>query len=236
MRSCQEAACKFNCTVMGTSRCSTRATGWQTLSIQPTCPGCGAKPGRSQCPAHNQTCHYCHKVGHFVKVCHSKGTRQLQTNTIGGLTAIRASTPHLSGLHHGRITDPAPTIAVNICSANGSSTSEALPDCGADISAASTKALHDLNEHVDNLFPPNIIPKAANGTQMDPIWRLPISFNLKHKTYQTDLHIFNRVSGIIMSWKACKALSILPPCYPQQPSQTQPNIKPCLHNFTPLLE
>jgi len=43
--------------------------------------------------------------------------------------------------------------------------------------------------------------------------------------YQTDLHIFNGVNGIIMSWKACKALGILPPCYPQPPSQTQPNIK-----------
>ena len=200
----------------------------KSRSTQLTCHGCGAKPhpaGRSQCPAYNQTCHYCHKVGHFAKVCRSKGTRQLQPKTTGGLTAITASTPCLSGVHHGRIADPAPTIVVNICSANGSNTTEALPDSGADISAASTKALHDLNEHIDNLLPPNVIPKAANGTQMHPIGQLPISFNLEHKTYQTDLHIFNGVNGIIMSWKACKALGILPPCYPQPPSQTQPNIK-----------
>ena len=196
-------------------------------SNHPTCPGCGAKPhptGRNQCPAYNQTCHHCHKVGHFAKVCRSKGTRQLhpQPSTTGGLTAITADAPLLSGVHH---TDPAPTIVVQICSANGSNTTEVLPDSGADISTASTKALHDLNEHVDNLLPSSIIPRAANGTQMHPIGRLPVTFNLENRTYQTDLHIFTGINGIIMSWKACKALSILPPCYPQPPPQTQPDIK-----------
>ena len=108
----------------------------KSWSTQPTCPGCRAKPhpvGRNQCPAYNQTCHYCHKICHFAKVCRSKGTRQLQPKTTGGLTAITASTPRLSGVHHGRIADPTPTIIVNICSANGSNTAEALPDSGADI-------------------------------------------------------------------------------------------------------
>jgi len=152
-------------------------------SPQPTCPECGAKPhpaGRTQYPTYH---HYCHKVGHFAKVCRSKGTCQLQPKTTGELTAITASTPRLSGVQHSRITDPAPTIVVKICSANGSNTTEALPDSGADISAASTRALHDPNEHIDNLLPPNIIPKAANGTQMHPIGQLLISFNLENKTY-----------------------------------------------------
>ena len=56
----------------------------------------------------------------------------------------------------------------------------------------------------------SVIPKAANGTQMQPIGRLPISFNLEHKTYQTDLHIFNGVNGIIMSWKAWYLAAMLP--------------------------
>ena len=66
------------------------------------------------------------------------------------------------------------------------------------LSAASTKALHELNEHIENLLPLNVIPKTANGTQMHPIGWLPISFNLEHKTYQTNLHIYNGVNGIIL--------------------------------------
>ena len=157
----------------------------------PICPGCGAKShptGRSQCPAFTQTCHHCHKVGHFAKVCCSKGARQLQPqpNTMGALTAIIADKPLLSGVHHDRFTDPAPTITVQICSTNGSNTMEVLPYSGADISAAGTKALCNLNKHVDNLLPSSIVPRAANGTQMHPIGRLPVMFNLENRTYQAD--------------------------------------------------
>ena len=124
---------------------------------------------------------------------------------------------------------------------------EVLPDSGADISAAGTKALCNLagtkalcnlNEHVDNLLPPSIVPRSANGTQMHPIGRLPVTFNLENRTYQADLHIFTGVNGIIMSWKACKALRILPPCYPQLPPQTQPSVKalPPHSNTTSLVD
>ena len=44
-----------------------------------TCPGCGSavhRGGRCQCPAFNQTCLYCHKIGHFARVCRCKPTNQ----------------------------------------------------------------------------------------------------------------------------------------------------------------
>ena len=47
-----------------------------------TCPGCGAnlhQGGRRQCPAFNQTCHLCQKIGHFAKVCRG---RQAQQHTL----------------------------------------------------------------------------------------------------------------------------------------------------------
>ena len=40
-----------------------------------TCPGCGSKPhmgGRTRCPAYEQTCHHCNKIGHFARVCRSR--------------------------------------------------------------------------------------------------------------------------------------------------------------------
>ena len=39
------------------------------------CSGCGGRPhqgGRNQCPAYNSTFHYCQKVGHYARACHSK--------------------------------------------------------------------------------------------------------------------------------------------------------------------
>jgi len=47
-------------------------------------------------------------------------------------------------------------------------------------------------------------------------------FKIENSTYQADLHIF---TAIIKSWKACKVLGILPPCYPQLPPQMQHSIK-----------
>ena len=37
------------------------------------CRNCGqGSHSQDQCPAKNMTCHYCHKEGHFAKVCLSK--------------------------------------------------------------------------------------------------------------------------------------------------------------------
>ena len=47
----------------------------QQQPSRPTCQGCGHpthQGGRRQCPAYNQMCMSCHKVGHFAKVCCSK--------------------------------------------------------------------------------------------------------------------------------------------------------------------
>ena len=50
----------------------------------PTCQGCGHpahQGGRRQCPAYNQICISCHKVGYFAKMCRSKSVRLLINNT-----------------------------------------------------------------------------------------------------------------------------------------------------------
>ena len=54
------------------------------------------------------------------------------------------------------------TISMYISSANGSHYAQVLPDSGADISAARQQLLQYLNEHVNNLLPSVITPRAAN--------------------------------------------------------------------------
>ena len=122
--------------------------------------------------------------------------------------------------------DPAPLITVNITSANGSYYCKALPDSGADISAAEKEILVHLNEHINILAPSNVIPKAVNGAKMFPLGKLPVKFRLGQSEHLEDVHIYPGIQGTLLSWTACKALQILPPCYPN------PITYPKVHEMT----
>jgi len=188
-------------------------------SYSQACTGCGGKPhpgGRSRCPAYNLSCNTCGKIGHFSKVCRSKPAQRDATPTSAGTNALSL----LSTIRHVAATDPAPTITLKITTLNGSTSATVLPDSGADISAASTAILSDLHEHIANLLPSNTVPKTANGTEMHPVGKLPIRLKLGDREFSDELHIYPNVCGILISWKACKNLGILPECYPHPPVTT----------------
>ena len=213
----QEAAKKQRASMQSYSTESVAALhkpqDWKQRLPVSTCPGCGAPAhpaGRTQCPAYNQTCFNCQKTGHFAKVCRSKVPRQrgppMETNT--------TSHTKLSNIHHMSSSDPAPMIPVNITSTNGSCDIEVLPDSGADISASGKEILAHLNEKVELLIPSDVFPKAVNGAQMFPLGKLPVTIRLGNRAYLEDIHIYPNVRGTLLSWKACKALQILPPRTP----------------------
>ena len=191
---------------------------------------CGAAShpaGRTQCPAYSHICFNCQKVGHFAKVCRSKPSRQHspftnmdQRTPHAGHRSLSATTtegsphPELDNIQHVASSDPAPLISLDVISANGSCYTKALPDSSADISAAGKTILSTLNEHINTLLPSTVIPKVVNGAKMFPLGKLPVTFRLGSTEYHDDLHIYPDIYGTILSWKACKALRILPPCYP----------------------
>ena len=195
----------------------------KTYTPQPLCPDCGAQPhpaGRTQCPAYRVSCHNCKKLGYFSRVCSSK---PIQPHPLRPYTSTLQSTQPdsslseqagLSNIHHVTSTDPAPKLKIDITTLNGATTTAVLPDSGADISAVGTSILSQLNEHIDNLLPSSVIPKAANGTEMHPVGRLPVCFKIGNKEHLDDLHIYPNVTGTLMSWKTCTELGILPNCYP----------------------
>ena len=190
-----------------------------------TCPGCGSRlhqGGRARCPAFGLPCNNCGKLGHFAKVCRSrhslpesKPTLTTSTNTLSTNKDLL-----LSNISNVAASDPAPKITINITTLNGSTSISVLPDSGADVSAAGKAILHHLNEHVDNLLPSHIVPKAAKGTEMHPIGKLPVNLKLGNREFADELHIYPDVCGILISWKACKSLGILPDCYPHTPVAT----------------
>lgn len=179
------------------------------------CPGCGGPShpnGRSQCPAYSQICFHCQKIGHFAKVCRSRHNPQYTPPQTQKRPSIRHLT--ISNIKNVTATEPAPLIRIQITSSNGSTDFNVLPDSGADISAAGKEVLQHLNEHVDNLCPSPVTPKAVNGTKLYPLGKIPVKFHLDNQEYDDELHIYPNISGALLSWKACKGLGILPDCYP----------------------
>ena len=190
-----------------------------------TCPGCGSKPhlgGRAHCPAYDKTCHHCNKAGHFARVCQARQvwppTQPPATSTAKAMQVLPENpetVPNkMSALKQVISAEPAPTITIRITTANGSTVTSVLPDSGADISAAGPQLLTLLDEHQLNFLPSLTSPHTASGHKMTPIGKLPTTFSLRGRQFCEETHIFQEVSGVMISWKACKALGNLPECYP----------------------
>ena len=45
---------------------------------------------------------------------------------------------------------------------------------------------------------------------MSPIGKLPVNITIGNSTYRDEIHIYPEVNGVLLSWKTCKGLHILP--------------------------
>ncbi len=195
-----------------------------------SCGGCGqaahAEGRRAACPAFKSVCSNCGKVGHYHKVCRQKTrnpsaghTKELppQTNSlcVSGprqIGAARIRCPSMMSLNHA---DPAPTLAVHIQALNGQATVEVLPDSGADVSAAGVDFLAHFSEHIHNLLPSDVKPRAVNGNILSPIGSLKVVISIGSRSVEDHFHIYRSVSGALLSWRTAQSLGILPPKYPE---------------------
>ena len=189
------------------------------------CMGCGKAPhqgGRKNCPAKDAVCRGCNKVGHYHAVC--RGGKKPPSQHVDKRTnvprarmlTIRGAT----GIHLPRIkvvqeTDSAPTLHIHVKTLAGNGMIDILPDSGADICAAGTDFLEQLNEHQANLDPSDIKPRTVNGSTMTPIGSLTAVFSLKNRSVEESVHIYESVSGALISWLVAKNLGILPDRYPE---------------------
>ena len=211
-----------------------------------SCPGCGGtyhKGSHSQCPAFDQTCSFCHKVGHFERVCRSKQTQHQRSGTSSGPTQASANTiriqPSLNNhiqLYNvtGDATEPAPTIVVKIIIIFRYKTSKGTARLGGRHIRSRTGNLERSRTTHSDLLPSHISPRAVNGSCMTPIGKLPVTIQLEGRRHTDDLHIYPGVSGALISWKAAKQLGILPDHYPHPgrpfTDTPQPGIKTASQN------
>ena len=102
----------------------------------------------------------------------------------------------------------------------------ALPDSGTDISAARSQLLKQLSEHTLNLLCSEVTLKTANGHKIQPLGKLPLTFQCHGRDHSEDTHIYPRVSGVTVSWKTAKGLNILPEHYRDPVAITHTTVEP----------
>ena len=79
---------------------------------------------------------------------------------------------------------------------------------------------------MNNLLPSVITPQAANGNKMHALDKLLVTLSIGGREHSEEIHIYSSVTGIIISWKADKALGILPEHYPNPtPITTKPLVE-----------
>ena len=189
-----------------------------------TCQGCGSSAhpgGRQQCPAANCKCNYCRKVGHLAKVCRARkyAPRPPSYAALALHAEMSAESEELSPeVNTSSVSDagfePAPTIIVSISSLNGQAMVEVLPDSGADVCVAGVSLQH-LQELPDNLIPSKILPRAVNGSIMQPLGKFPVTITLMGRKCMEDFHIYPDVDRVLISWKVARKLNILRETYPR---------------------
>ena len=170
------------------------------------------------CPAKGKTCLKCGKLDHFASFCKSKMPKNFNQR----LGQMSAEMPALLRLSVNQTSNScatrAPTVQVLVSGLNGSSKMVALPDSGADLTAADVEMLPRLGENVENLLKPsNKQTSAVDGSHLKAIGQLPVTITLGKTSVEDVVHVFPSIpGGMLLSWKTSKDLSILPPNYPCQ--------------------
>ena len=58
--------------------------------------------------------------------------------------------------------------------------------------------LRDLNDHPDNLPPSVVSSQAVNGSVMEPIGQLPVTFSLGSRSYSDNVYVYPGVRGVLL--------------------------------------
>ena len=175
------------------------------LKKQNNCRKCGHVHRQKYCPAKNQECRNCKKMGHFAKMCTFDSYQEQgdQSNSL-----------QMNELNRNSEDPRAPKIKVS-CSGNKNVITEMLPDTGADMCAADKNFLRNIGVKTSDLLPTQALPKAINGQRVPVLGKTVVEFQLKDRTSKEELFIFEHINCPVLSWMACKRLGIIPQNFPE---------------------
>ena len=184
----------------------------QSKTNNQCCQWCGGPSWHSQdrqkCPAHDKSCKKCNKKGHFMKMCRSKDAKMNASHSDQRISVVIAST-------NDTVSDSTPLVRIKI---NGQMF-EAMPDSGANIDALGPDSLEKLGFSQNNLqFPSSQKAIAANGSAFETLGVLPATITFGSESVPTTFHVLSELKSrpVILSWKTCVDLRILPADFPRQ--------------------
>ena len=125
-------------------------------------------------------------------------------------------------------TTHAPTVDVLVTSATGQTVQvKAIPDTGADISAAGPGFIDLLNGSLEELAPTTERPESADGSPMRVLGSISVTLTIGEHSVQTPVLIVDRLKGLLLSWETTRHLALIPTDFPKQiarvPSQQVTN-------------
>ena len=110
--------------------------------------------------------------------------------------------------------EAAPKIKVKITCKNRTFLCTVLPDSGADICTAGADFLGKIGMKPDQLNDSKVRPEAVNGQRMEPLGSIGVMIEFMRRHVKETIHIYREITGMLLSWKTCQALGILPNTFP----------------------
>ncbi|CAL8135979.1 unnamed protein product [Orchesella dallaii] len=207
---------------------SSRAVNFQQASggghQSSKCKWCGGIRHRYEnCPARNAKCNFCKRTGHYEAVCFRKprtanqALESLADDKVGTGATMSNVTIFKAGKSDNLLPIETPIAAQSY-------TIMWLPDTGADVDAISIQDIISLGEHAkDQLIPETQEVYAANGSSLGPVGSIHATLNLNHRSYQTVVRVFDKLTTPLLSKKGCIALGLISSEWPHSELETEKN-------------
>ena len=170
------------------------------------CKSCGYSHKHRECPAINEQCRNCKKLGHFAKMCMSDRFEVEQEDQSNSL--------QMNVLNRNHQNPKAPKIKLS-CFGKKNVMTEMLPDTGADMCAADRSFLKMIGVKASDLQKTDALPKAINGQKVSVLGKTVVNFQLRDKSSKEELYIFDTINCPVLSWMACIRLGIIHEDFPE---------------------
>ena len=190
----------------------------RTSSKSEKCSYCGKSEihERSNCPAKDSKCRNCNKTGHWDIVCKSPRKEKAKVK----YTAFEDSQTEEDHVHNivvNNVNLETPRVTIKYSHKKISCTKSSIPDTGAEVTVAGRNLLQDLKlKEKDFNLKENRNLYCANNTKMDVIGTALVKIKLNDVETKENIVFCENQSNILLSWKVCKRLSIIPQDFPTQ--------------------
>ena len=197
---------------------SRKSPNTQWNGEQRPCTKCGRKwHGHiSLCPARDQNCAKCGKLGHFARVCLIVFSDEEEDEDYRDCDGDNAWRITVAGVNDNSYRRKTPKVVITATYAGKETQLVTTPDTGAEMSVIGMVEAKKLGANVDNLTPSKHRLYAADRKKLTCLGVVKVDLKLGDKATEVSLVVVLEVQGFLLSWYHAKDLGILPECFPNQ--------------------